>query len=142
MALSRHREFQAGNVNTNFIQNFGNDLLKSRKLDRKTIAAVISAKLFSESNQSGDIFQTNSGFRVNHDLKRKFEFLWKGEILEINVEHLQDKSIHIKFLEESFIILNKCQKKDNGGIVIQININGEIYNYSAAVIEDAISVSN
>lgn len=129
-------------MHTNFILMFGDELLQTPKPDHRVIATAVAAKLFSEAvgNGSGDVFHANVGFRLNHNLRRKLKFLWKGEMLEVVVEFLPDASLQIKFLEQTFNLSTKCEKKGNGGISVKINVNGEIYHYSAAVTADSISV--
>lgn len=82
--LSRHPEFVAGNVHTNFIKDHNSELFVEPKLsDSILVQAAVASALSDEINDITNAinnddefnpFVVESCFRVNHKLERNFKF--------------------------------------------------------------------
>ncbi|XP_022912836.2 methylcrotonoyl-CoA carboxylase subunit alpha, mitochondrial [Onthophagus taurus] len=150
--LSRHPEFMAGNVHTNFIRDHNDTLFKKdREIKETTIfGAALSIiltdelKLKEEANQKNDNFNpfvVESGFRVNHDLSKTIKLKQKEKEILVQVKtkgnFCYDVSIDGGKTWKSTKIDH--EKEDNKLMMI-IDINGAVSKANVFRNEDGVVI--
>lgn len=93
--LSKHPEFVAGNVHTNFIRDHNESLFREEKLSSIQLANAALAVVLTDEmdllkeaiaeNDHYNPFVVESGFRVNHRFIRDIKLKYKEEGLDSNV---------------------------------------------------------
>lgn len=145
MKLSDHKEFKKGNVYTNFISDFHDDLFpKNSELDNKQRLVKLAIGLtYSEliPNKSKDPFYLENSFRNLNLIKKvnKINLLNPdtNEQIKIKVEFKSEKMFDVTINDEKYENINaKLDLDDNE---IQIDFNG--FKTKCSFLRDEQSIS-
>lgn len=86
MNLCQHAEFQKGNVHTGFIPEHYDALFPKQEISDHLLVQAAFASILCEQNsaivstvQNNEFYETFSGFRLNHKLRRKIKVLVGGQ---------------------------------------------------------------
>lgn len=128
MKLSNHDEFKKGNVYTNFIPDFYQDLFSKTKLDKEKLAKLAIGLVYSELNatKSNDPFKLENSFR-SLDLIQKVNTINLSnpdtdEQIEIKVIFKGDQKFDVLIGDKKFE--NISATPDLNGNEIRIDFNG------------------
>nr|CAD7409333.1 unnamed protein product [Timema cristinae] len=123
--LTAHEQFLAGNVHTGFIQQHQEQLLLTRTTKEILVvqAAVglllheemISRKAAMSSSDPFSPFSQETGFRVNHFLKRRLELTFEEEKLHAEVTYTEPSTFEVRVNSTKDPVRVKGVLTDEGG---------------------------
>lgn len=135
--LSKHPEFVAANVHTNFIRDhndslFRKDALTDQQLVQGAMALVLTDELgkIEEAIDFGDHFNpfvVESGFRINYQHCRDVKLKRKDVEFSVKVK-AEDGNKHLVSLDNgaSWCAVDGQLLKEDGKFVLKCNVDGEI----------------
>ena len=146
MRLSSHAEFVKGNVYTNFIPDFHQDLFPKSKLDKQRLAKLAIGMVYSELNSnrfkaSSNPFQQANSFR-SLDLIQKTSTINlinpdTDEVIEIKVDFKANHTFDITIGETKFENVSARRDLENKE---EIEVDFDEYKSKCSLLTDASTV--
>ena len=125
----RNSAFRAWDFDTSFIQKHAAELLRERTENAREVALAATIRIAYERSrreQAGNPWLTFDGFRLNHEARRKIEFVRKSrdedtEVHALVVYKAGGKSISVQVGEEHFedIVFQRV-----AGDVLEVEMDG------------------
>nr|CAD7413392.1 unnamed protein product [Timema poppensis] len=123
--LTAHEQFLAGNVHTGFIQQHQEQLLLTRTAKEILVVQavvglllheeMISLKAAMSSSDPFSPFSHETGFRVNHFLKRRLELTFEEEKLHAEVTYTEPRTFEVRVNSTGDPVRVKGVLTDKGG---------------------------
>nr|CAD7267662.1 unnamed protein product [Timema shepardi] len=123
--LTAHEQFLAGNVHTGFIQQHQEQLLLTRTAKEILVVQavvglllheeMISLKAAMSSSDPFSPFSHETGFRVNHFLKRRLELTFEEEKLHAEVTYTEPRTFEVRVNSTGDPVRVKGVLADKGG---------------------------
>ncbi|KAK9879736.1 hypothetical protein WA026_006796 [Henosepilachna vigintioctopunctata] len=103
--LSKHKEFEEGNVHTNFIRDHHDSLFCGKKVEdyqkiQAAIAVVVNDvnKGLQDSHKTADTFNPftlESNFRVNHQKEKTISLTFRDEAFSVKIKFIQTDTFDV-----------------------------------------------
>lgn len=136
--LSRHPEFMAGNVHTNFIRDYNDSLFRDEvvmeeQLVQGAIATVLTEEMEEvtsaiEKADHYNPFVVESGFRPNYELVKDIKLKYKDQDVLVQVKFLEGNEYHVSVDGNDWLSVTGEIINEGDATILRCNIDGAISN--------------
>ncbi|XP_066476322.1 methylcrotonoyl-CoA carboxylase subunit alpha, mitochondrial isoform X2 [Tiliqua scincoides] len=148
LSLSGHREFEAGNVHTNFIPQYYDELFPPKKaiskvaLCQAALGLLLREKIATEafrvrSRDKFSPFASSSGRRLNILYSRNLTLLDGENKINMTITYRHDGSYDMQIQDDSFQVSGDISRT-GASDYIRCSINGVVYKSKLVVLDEAI----
>uniref|UniRef100_A0A8C6YXP0 Methylcrotonoyl-CoA carboxylase subunit alpha, mitochondrial n=1 Tax=Nothoprocta perdicaria TaxID=30464 RepID=A0A8C6YXP0_NOTPE len=148
LSLSRHPQFEAGNVHTNFIPQHHDELFPAQKATphevvcQAALGLILKEKMVTDAfrDQAGDKFSpfaSSSGRRLNILYTRKLSLLDGENTVDVMVNYNREGTYNMQIEDKTFLISGDIFKEGNS-FYLRSSVNGAISKSKMVILDNTI----
>lgn len=149
--LARHESFQKADVHTGFIQQHFDTLFPVKVISDDMLLQGAVSLIVNENNAAltnalragrlNDPFAMNLGFRVNSSSVRTVVFKTENKEEKVFVTQVED-GFRAKVNDGEWRNVQVKTVEDEGRFSLKINVDGSVFNFSAVITPEAVTIFN
>uniref|UniRef100_A0A8C9EYQ1 Methylcrotonoyl-CoA carboxylase 1 n=1 Tax=Pavo cristatus TaxID=9049 RepID=A0A8C9EYQ1_PAVCR len=148
LSLSRHPQFEAVNVHTNFIPQYHDDLFPARKATplevvcQAALGLILKEKMLSDAlrDQSSDKFSpfaSSTGRRINILYTRKLSLLDGENIVDVAVTYNREGSYSMQIQDKMFLVSGEIFNEGDS-VYLRSSVNGTVCKSKLVLLDNTI----
>uniref|UniRef100_A0A8B9MRC6 Methylcrotonoyl-CoA carboxylase 1 n=1 Tax=Accipiter nisus TaxID=211598 RepID=A0A8B9MRC6_9AVES len=148
LSLSGHPQFEAGNVHTNFIPQYHDELFPTKKatphevMCQAALGLILKEKMLTDAfrDQSDDKFSpfaSSTGRRINICYTRKLSLLDGENVVDVAVSYNQEGSYKMQIQDETFLISGEIFNEGDS-VYLRSSVNGTVCKSKLVILDNTI----